>query len=388
MRTAFRSFFSDPGFTTLVVVILAAGLGLALALVGLADAILFHPLPVSRPREMVRIFTTSPGQPLGYFSYPDFDDVRRSSRTLVGIIAQTQVLVAIGESPAQVRLGLAVTSDYFDVLEVPASMGRAFRPDDERQPVLVLHHDFWQSRYGADPRLVGRAIRLGGTFFTVIGIAPEGFGLDRFTHEDFYVPMGVYDAGLLASTGHPMRDRSRRFLTIVGRLAHGVRVEQARAELSTLASRLESEHPETNRDRRVDVLTEFEARTLTDRTMPALSRLLAAAALLILVITIANVTGLLLMRAEGRAREIAVRMAIGATSGRLLAEQLIEASLLSIAATAAAVPLAWAAMRMLAGAVTLPTDCRFAIAFRSARRFWEPFAAPLRCCGAPNSLYF
>ncbi len=344
----------------LPVLTLAVGLGLAGALASVADAILFHPLPVDRPREIVRIYTASAGQPLGLVSHPDFEGFRGSSRTIAGMIAQSQVLIAAGTSPAQMRMGLAVTPNYFDVLRVAPAVGRTFRADEARQPVVVLACSFWESQFGADRGVIGRAILLGGTPFTIIGVAPLGFGLDRFTREDFYLPIGVYGTGLLAVAGRPLEDRARRYLKVYGRLAPGATVDQARAEFATLAARLESQYPESNRGRRAVVFTEFEARA-TERTMPALAGLLLAVAALVLAIACTNVVGLILTRAEARSHEIAIRLAIGATRARLLVEGLTEGAVLSGCGAALGVPLAWAATRLLARAAKLPTDFGFAI---------------------------
>jgi predicted permease len=366
---------------------LAAGIGLTAALASVADAILYRPLPVPHPGEIVRIFTSSVEQPRGFVSFRDFEDFRILSRTVVEMTAQTQVLVAVGgavDSPARVRLGLAVTADYFEALEAPPAIGRAFHADEWRQPVVVLSDTFWRSEYGADPGVIGRAIRLGGVPFTVIGIARKNFGLDRFVHESFYVPIGVYESGILASSGHPLEDRGRRFLMVYGRLASGdighdvghdtgydtghdtavqrpATIEQVRAEFSTLAARLEAEYPETNRGRRAIAVTELEARMGADRTLPALAVLLIALAALILTIAAANAGGLLLARAEARSKEIAVRMALGATHGRLLAASIREAGLLALAGAALGVPMAWAATKLLARVAALPTDFPFAI---------------------------
>src|SRR5205085_11248771 len=157
----------------------------------------------------------SPGQPMGFVSYPDFEDFRVSS--FAGITAQTLVLIAIDR---EVRTGLAVTADYFDVLGVRSALGRTFRKEEDREPVVVLAYDFWRSR----PVAIGTQIRLAGSPFTVIGVAPKDFGLDRFIHEDFYVPIGAYAAGRLPSTGRPLEDRARRFLSVYARLAPGVSI--------------------------------------------------------------------------------------------------------------------------------------------------------------------
>ena len=375
----FRTFSRNPGSTALCVLSLAAGIGLTAALASVADAILYRPLPVPHPGEIVRIFTSSAEQPRGFVSFRDFEDFRSRSRTIAAMTAQTQVLVAVGGdagAPAKIRLGLAVTADYFDALGVSPAIGRAFRADEWRRPVVVLSDTFWRSEYGADPRIVGRAIRLGGVPFTVLGVARKNFGLDRFVHESFYVPMGVYESGILASNGHPLEDRGRRFLMVYGRLASGdvgfhaghdaavqrpATIEQARAEFSTLAARLETEYPDTNRGRRAMVVTELEARMGADRTMAALAALLIALAALILAIAAANAGGVLLARAEARTKEIAVRMALGATHGHLLFVSIRDAGLLALAGAALGIPMAWAATKLLAQLVALPTDFPFAI---------------------------
>ena len=367
MRFALRAAVRNPRFTALVVLSLAAGIGLTAALASVADAILYRPLPVDRPEEIVRVYTGSAGQTLGFVSFPDFEDFRVASRTLAGAVAQTQVLIAVGGengAPPQVRMGLAVTPDYFDVLGVRPALGRGFIPKESSAAEVVLGHGFWESAFAADWKIIGRAIRVGGAAFTVIGVAPEGFGLDRFLHEDFYVPMGVYRVGLLPSTGRPLEDRAKRYLSVYGRLARGATLEQARAELTALAARLENAHPETDRGRRAVVFTEFQARLLGDRTMPVMAGLALVVGVLMLAIACSSVTSLVLMRAEARARETAIRVAMGATRARLLIENLTSSLILAILGGALAIPVAWAVTRMLANSARLPADLPFSLAVR------------------------
>lgn len=364
MLASLRSLSKDPGVTALAVVSMVAGIGLTAALASVADAILFRPLPVADAGRIVRIYTASADQTFGLVSYPDFEDLRRASKTIAGIVAQSQILVAVanGTNTSRIRMGLAVTPDYFDVLGVSPAVGRTFRRDEVREPVVVLAYSFWEAECEADPNIAGKTIRLGGADFTVIGVARRDFGLDRFLHEDFYVPMGVYAAGLLPSSGKPFEDRARRYLNLYGRLASGASIYQARAEVATVAASLATEYPETNRGRRALVLTEFEARVGVNRTMPALAGLLLGLAVLILSIVCANVAGLMLVRAEGRSVEIAVRVALGASRARLLGDGLMESALLGVAGAALGVPLAWAAIQMVTRAAVLPTDIRLAIA--------------------------
>jgi predicted permease len=368
MRLALRTISRNPWFSALCVCSLAAGIGLTAALASVADAILFRPLPVPRPQEIVRIFTASTGQPRGFVSFRDFEDFRRSARMLSGIAAQTQVLAAVGgdgSSPSTIRLGLAVSADYFDVLGVAASVGRTFRQDEWHEPVVVLSDTF-----SPDRDIVGKTIRIGGTPFTVLGIAPRSFGLDRFVHESFYVPMGVYESGILPSSGRPLEDRGRRYLAVYGRLAAGGRLSpgaklnRARAELVTIGARLETAYPATNHGRRAILLSESETRAASDHTLPQLVALMFAMAVLILAIASANASGLLLSRAEARAKEIALRLALGATRARLAMDSMLEAAVLAAAGAMLGIPVAWAAIRLLARIATLPTDFPFAIAPR------------------------
>lgn len=364
MLAALRSLSKDRGLVGLAVVSMAAGIGLTGTLASVADAILFRPLPVREPNRIVRIYTTSADQTFGLVSYPDFDDFRRASPTFSGMAAQSQILVAVTTNAggkAKVRMGLAVSTDYFDVLGVSAALGRTFARDEVRAPVVVLAHSFWESEFGSDAGMLGKTVRLSGSEFTVIGIARKGFGLDRFLHEDFYVPMGVYGVGLLPSSGKPLEERDRRYLNIFGRLRRGGTISQARAEMATIAARLAAQYPQTNPGRRALVVTEFEARVGSNRTMPALAGFLVALAILILAIVCANVAGLLLVRAEARSPEIAVRVALGAGWAQLLGDGLIESAALALGGAALGVPLAWGAIRLVALAAVLPADVRLAM---------------------------
>jgi putative ABC transport system permease protein len=384
-RYALRVLLKHPGSSILAVSSLAAGIGLTVALASIADAILFRPLPVSRPSEIVRIYTASAGQPLGFVSYPDYEDLHKASQTVAGIVAQSQVLLAVGgegSGPAQVRMGLAVTPNYFDMLGVPAALGRTFSASEERQPVVVLSYRF------ADGKTVGATLRIGGTRFTVIGVAPEDFGLDPFKHEDFYVPMGVYGAGLLPATGRPLEDRARRYLTLYGRLRPGVRLHAAQAELGALAAKLETEYPDTNRGRRALALTELSSRMQSNSMMPSLAAILLAVAALVMVIACANAAGLLLLRGEARAHEIAVRLAMGLSQGRLLAQLCTESLMLAAAGAAGGMLLAWAAVRTLIGSAALPTDMPLSIAPRmdwraGALAIGATTLAAIACAAAP-----
>lgn len=325
---------------TLSVFSLAAGIGLTAALASIVDAILLRPLPVAHPWEIARVFTASEGQPLGFVSYSDFQDFRKA-KSVNGAVAECLIPVAAGE-PARIQLALAVTPDYFTVLGVNARFGRTFAQDD--QMVVVL------ARGSASD--IGKTLRVGGKLYTIIGVTPENFGLDRFLHQDLYVPIRSYGDGKI------LEDRSRRFLTV------HVRGRNSGAEIRAIAARLEREHPETNRGRRAVVLDERTARLHTDKMMAPLAALLGALAALILTIGCANACGALLMRGEARTRETAMKMALGAGPVRLLGESLRDAAGIAAIGCALALPFAWAVTAALRRSIVLPTDFAISIAAR------------------------
>ena len=357
----------------LAVLSLAIGIALAVALSSIADAVLFRPLPVARPDEIVRVYSASPLHSLGFVSYFDYRDFARA-RTLRGIIAQTQVLLAVGartgqaagqsaeqasEQATETRMGLAVSSNYFAVLGVPVRLGRSFDESDDRRPVVILSDSFWRRRFAADPSILGRAVSLAQAPFTVVGVAPPGFGLDRFLHEDFYVPIGVYAAGLLPATGHPMEDRGRRFLSVYARRAASIAAVQA--DLASIAAQLSREFPLTNHEQKAVVMTELAARLAAAGSMQAVAWILLALAALSVAAAASNVSGLLLLRSEARAGEYALKVALGASPLRLFREALAESLLLSTAGACAAIPLAWAAIKVARRLWELPTDLPMAM---------------------------
>jgi predicted permease len=282
------------------------------------------------------VFTASEGQPFGFVSYPDFLDFRKAAP----MIAECLIPVAAGE-PARMQLALAVTPDYFRMLGVGAKFGRTFAADDVM--VAVLAHGSASD--------IGKTLRVGRSLYTVIGVAPENFGLDRFLHEDFYIPIRSYGDGKI------LEDRSRRFLTVHTRGGNA-------AEIASIAARLEREHPETNRGRRAVVLKELTARMRTDKMMTPLAGFLAALGALILLIGCVNACGALLMRGEARIRETALKMAMGANPMRLLGESLRESVGIAILGCALGLPCAWALTEALRRSVVLPTDFGISIAAR------------------------
>lgn len=319
---------------TLACFSLAAGIGLIAALASIVDAVLFRPLPVARPKEIARVFTASPGQPLGFVSFPDFLDFRKAEP----LIAECLIPVSVGEPP-QMRLAMAVTADYFNVLGVAPKFGRTFIEQDRYVVVLAR---------GTASDL-GRSLRVAGKLYTVIGVAPENFGLDRFLHADLYIPIRSYGDGKI------LEDRSRRFLTV------HVRGVNTGKELAVIAARLEREHPDTNRERRAVVLDEMTWRLQADKTMTKLAGLLGSFGSLMFAIACSNACGALLLRSEIRTRDTALKIALGAGRMRLLGESLREAGIISALSCAVGLPLAWIAKEALRRSIALPTDFAISI---------------------------
>lgn len=357
IRYGLRILAANPGFAAVAILSLAIGIGADTAMFSLADAMLLRPLPVERASEMVRVSSTSKAEQYGRISYPDYKDFRDQAKSLSGLLAYRNIAVGFNPNPgapAQLLLGTAVTPNFFDVLGVRPALGRGFRADEDREPVVVISDFIWESKFGRDPSVIGRAVKLSRVDFTIIGVAPKSFpGLDPFVHEALFVPLGVtprFSPDNKDLLGH--RDRTN--MAVYGRLAAGRSASQAQAELQTIALNLERAYPDTNRGRSVAVMPELEARMCIDPDTAVQMAILLVIAGLVLLIACANVASLLLSRARARSREIAIRLAIGAGRGRLLRQLLTESLLLALAGGAAGLGLALLGIQFFAS-LRLPT---------------------------------
>ena len=338
-RYGLRMLLRSPGFTVVALLSLALGIGANTAIFSMISAFLFAPLPVQQPSQLVSIFTTdtrNPGPlPTSHLNYIDYRDKNEAfSDVLAYTFAGVSYSSPGGESK---NLGAQVVSgNYFDVLGVKAQHGRTFIPDEDRtpatHPVVVLSHSAWQRDFGGDPLIVGKTISLNRNEFTVVGIAQRDFtGTDIGGGPDLWVPMMMHS---VVQPGFDWYDTRRGlFLAMIGRLKPGVSTTQAQASMSSLGSQLEQEYKKDNEGRNVRLIPLLTARkdpTGDGQVGLTFSALMGVAGI-VLLIACANVTNLLLARATKRKREIAIRLAMGASRPQLIRQLMTESLMLSLA---------------------------------------------------------
>jgi putative ABC transport system permease protein len=337
LRYAVRRMRSAPGFTLAAVAMLALGLGLNSAVLSLVHAIFLRPLAVPDASRLVLVDQTVPRRPPIYafpLSYPDYLYYRDHARAFSGLAAHyatSPMHVSAPEGGFGV-LGSVVTANYFDVLRLRPAAGRFFTEGEDRTPggtpVAILSHDLWRSRYGGDPQILGAVVRINGTDFTVVGIAPENFrGIFRQGPVDVWIPTAMFKVGYRYCDGFA---RNCPIVNLVGRLAGGATMQDAQTEMSLLARQLETAFPETNTGRGVVLRPARGIRVDEQTGNRAIVALMAAAAAIVLLVASANVAGLFLARGLRRRKEIAIRLALGASRQRLIRQLLIESTLLAL----------------------------------------------------------
>ena len=339
VRYAVRQLRKSPGFTTVAVLTLALGIGANVATFSFVDELWLHPMPVREANRLVRIFTSNPSSQgeveRGDSSYPDFLDVRANSKTLAGVAALDNRGAEVDDGVQSRLVSAAVVSEnFFDVLEATPALGRTFTEQEFRNsqgPTVVLSYPFWRRQFNSDSSLPGRTINVDRQLVTVLGVLPRGFrGSDAITVPDLWIPMPTWQQ----LTGERKRQtiRGSRDYEVFGRLREGISLQKARAELGTLAAVLASSYPGSNTGRRMTMVAESETRGGLE--IPGLA-LLGVAGLVVLV-ACANVAGLLIARGEYRRKEVATRLALGASRGRVVRQLLAETALLAAVATVAA----------------------------------------------------
>ena len=323
LRFAFRMLATHPWYSLAVVVTLALGIGINTTVFTLVNAVLFKPVPIPGGDRLVTVSHHKPAEPnhTSGISYPDFVAFRSESRSFEGLEAARPLQAVINEPaiPPERYRAMQITPGLFGLLKTPPILGRDFSPDDARPgapTVVLLGHAVWQSRYAGAADVIGRSIRLNGAPATIVGVMPAGFKFP--SNEDVWLS--------LAPTPE-LEKRDQRPLQLFGLLRPGTTPEMANADLAVLSSRLAAEFPDTNQD--LVALVRTFHQTYNGDQIRVVFLMMLGAVFFVLLIACANVANMMLTRAVARAREIAVRAAMGATRWQLVRQLLVESVLLS-----------------------------------------------------------
>jgi macrolide transport system ATP-binding/permease protein len=348
LRFAVRQLLRSPGFAVTAVLVLALGIGASTAIFGFVDAVLIQPLPYAHPNQLVSVDESSALFPHGNLSRYDYEDWKRlnSSLSSLDVYGGTGFLLRTGSLSEPVPAA-RVSDGFFRTLGVAPILGRDFRPGEDRpgQPkIAILSYGTWIQRFGGRRDLIGESISLSGEAYTVVGVLPRDFAFAPRASAELWVP-------LLGTRAGCEERRSCHNLDGVGRLRNGVTVEAALADMKTIAAHLALQYPGSNKGQSASVVPLSEI--VVGKLRPTLVTLLAGAGLLLLIACV-NVASLVLVRAESRRRETAVRGALGATPSRLVRQFVTEGLLLAGLGCAAGAVLAVVMMSLLARLVPKP----------------------------------
>src|SRR5579871_1844965 len=319
IRLSFRTLVKNPGFTVVAVMTLALGIGVNAAFFTVTNAVLFKGFPLVERNDRLVYVEEGGGCCI---SYPDFEDYRAQAKSFVGMAIVHGVSFALNDTSgfAENLDGNENSAEVFKVVGQRPIIGRDFTTSDETPgapAVAILNYRFWERRYGKDPAVIGRTVRMNGVPTTIIGVMPQGFSFPQTV--DVWVP--------LVKTREVMKRENRNTWFTFGRLRDGVAFESARAEIETIGKRLASAYPLTNKDIRPEVLHFHEFFIGSNATLIYGS--MWGAVGFVLLIACANLANLLLVRAIGRSREISIRIALGAGRWQIIRQLLIESVMLS-----------------------------------------------------------
>jgi putative ABC transport system permease protein len=340
IRFAFRLLVRDRGFTIVAALALALGISATTTLVTVVNAVILRGLPIADSTRLVAITMRDPRNRQLAMSYPDFEDWQRASHSFSGMTLMLPVAFSVSDEnhlPEQFS-GPFTTANLFTVIGQRPFVGRDFTAEDDRPgaaPVVILGYGMWQARYGGDPGVIGRTIRVNGLQPTIVGVMPPDMKFPP--NSDMWMP--------LSQTPTPrVEGRGIRSFSLIARLADGVTLEQARAELTNIARETARAYPESNQDLVPEVVT-YQERA-NGRQTPVVYWSLLGAAIFVLLIACANVANLLLARSIHRAREVGIRVAIGANRLRIVRQLLVESVSLAAIGGVLSVPLVMLGVRL------------------------------------------
>lgn len=345
IRFGIRVLFKSPAFTLVAVLALGLGIGVNTSILSAVNGFVLRPLSVEKPEELKSVFwgKKSDSKVWGRFSYPNYRDLRDANTSFSGLCAWLNTSSGISLNPQsnagpadrpELAWGELVSGNYFDVMGVKPALGRTFLPEEGRTegdaPVVVISHFLWQQRFNGDPSIVGKTIYMNGNPFSVIGVMPQSF-----TGSTFYLRMTFWAPITMSrSFGHKkdwMADRSHDRLNVYGRLKPGVSLQTAEADLNRVSNELAARFSKENDGTKMQITTEVDGRYDDDTQFIAYAGWMGVClSALVLLLSCANVANLMLARATARAREIGIRVAIGAGRGRIIRQLLVESLLLAL----------------------------------------------------------
>jgi putative ABC transport system permease protein len=350
---------------------LAIGIGFNTALFTIVDALLFKPLPVTAPDRLVDVFTSDSSGTVDFStsSYPDYLDLQANNDVFDGVVGYSPMMAALNlDNRSRLAMGEIVTGNYFQVFGVHAAIGRTILPEDDvpgAPRVVMVSHRYWARELGSAPSVTGRSVLIRGAAYQIVGVAPQSFnGMVPVLAPELWLPVassldvepvGMHDT-LPSPTGTTRLDRrADRWLFIRGRLKPGATIEQARANLPLVMARIDADNPITNKARRVSLkrTSDVHFHPVADPIVVPIAAGLMVVVGLVLLIACANVASMLLARASSRQKEIGIRLALGASRGRLVRQLVTEALVLSLIGAVAGTLLAWW-LASLVAAVSLP----------------------------------